>query len=133
MNQLNERDMDQHVTILGWLYIISNAIVLPIGLCGLLFFVGIGFATGDPTAFGILGTIGMVSMLFFAALALPGLLAGYGLLKRKKWGYFLGIIVGFLNLINFPVGNGHRHLRPVCAFPGLGQRLLCGSGSSLLP
>jgi hypothetical protein len=105
MNQLNERDIDQHVTILGWLYIVSNAILLPIGLCGLLFFAGIGFATADPTAFGILGTVGLVSVLFFAVLALPGLLAAYGLLKRRKWGYFLGIIMGFLSIINFPVGT----------------------------
>ena len=105
MNQLNERDMDQHVTILGWLYIVSNALLLPIGLCGFLFFVGIGVATADSTAFGILGTVGMVSVLFFAALALPGMLAGYGMLKRKQWGYILGIILGFLNVINFPVGT----------------------------
>lgn len=105
MNQLNERDMDQHVTILGWLYIVSNAILLPIGLCGLLFFVGIGFVSADPTAFSVLGIIGMVSVLFFTALALPGLLTGYGLLKRKKWGYILGIVMGFLNLVNLPVGT----------------------------
>jgi hypothetical protein len=105
MNQLNERDMDQHVTILGWLYIVSNAILLSIGLCGFLFFVGIGAVTADPTAFGILGIVGMVSVLFFAVLALPGLLAGYGLLKRERWGYILGIIVGFLNVVNFPVGT----------------------------
>lgn len=105
MNLLNERDIGQHVTILGWLYIVSNAILLPIGLCGLLFFAGIGLASADPTAFGMLGIIGMVSVLFFTALALPGLLTGYGLLKRKKWGYILGIVMGFLNLVNMPVGT----------------------------
>jgi hypothetical protein len=105
MNQLTEHDLHQHVTILGWIYIGTNAILLPIGLCGLLFFVGIGIVSADPTAFGVLGIIGLVSVLFFTTLALPGLLAGYGLLKRQKWGYILGIILGFLNLVSFPIGT----------------------------
>ena len=109
MNQLDQYEMDLHVTIVGWLNIVSNAILLGVGLCGFLFFAGIGtFAaadSGDAVALGILGVIGVVALLFFAVLALPGMLAGYGLLKRKKWGQILGIVVGFLNLINFPVGT----------------------------
>jgi hypothetical protein len=40
-----------------------------------------------------------------AALGLPGLLAGYGLLTRKPWARVLAIVVGILNLVNFPVGT----------------------------
>jgi hypothetical protein len=105
VNQLSERDLQQHVTILGWLFVGVNAILLPFGLCGLVFFVGIGFVTADPTAFGVLGILGIVSALFFTVLALPGLLAGYGLLKTQKWGQILAIILGILNLANFPVGT----------------------------
>jgi uncharacterized membrane protein len=53
----------------------------------------------------ILGTIGLISMLFFAVLSLPGILAGYGLLKGQRWGQILGIVVGFLSLFNFPLGT----------------------------
>jgi hypothetical protein len=56
-------------------------------------------------ALPILGLIGIVGLVFFAVLALPGLLAGYGLLKRKKWGQILGIVVGVLSLFNIPVGT----------------------------
>lgn len=105
MNVLDERQMEQHVTILGWLHIVANCIFLAIGLCGFLLFVGIGFITDDPTAMGILGIVGLVALLFFVALAVPGILAGYGLLKRQKWGQILAIIVGFLSLVNFPVGT----------------------------
>jgi hypothetical protein len=38
-------------------------------------------------------------------LAIPGLVAGYGLLARKAWGRVLAIVVGILGLINFPVGT----------------------------
>jgi hypothetical protein len=94
---------------LGWLNIAVNAMLLALGLCGLVFFVGIGFIpfvdTGDAVALGILSLIGTIGLLFFGVLALPGILAGYGLLKRKKWGQILAIIVGFLSLFNFPIGT----------------------------
>lgn len=37
MNQLNERDLQLHVTILGWLLIVGNGILLLIGCLGFLF------------------------------------------------------------------------------------------------
>jgi uncharacterized membrane protein (DUF2068 family) len=52
-----------------------------------------------------LGVIGTIALVFFAVLALPGVLAGYGLLKRKKWGHVLGIVVAALSLLNFPIGT----------------------------
>jgi hypothetical protein len=100
--------MHQHVTIVGWLQIVANALFLLLGLCGFLFFVGIGFAVavdGDPVALSVLGVVGLVSLLFFAVLSLPGILAGYGLLKGQRWGQILAIIVGFLSLFNFPLGT----------------------------
>ena len=108
MNQLSVREMRQHVNILGWLLIVANAFFLLFGLCGCVFMVGIGFipaAEGDPTAFFVLTIIGVVSLLFFAVLASPGILAGYGLLRGKRWGQILGIVVSFLSLVNFPVGT----------------------------
>jgi hypothetical protein len=38
-------------------------------------------------------------------LAIPGLVAGYGLLTWKSWGRILAIVVGILSLINFPLGT----------------------------
>jgi hypothetical protein len=108
MNQFNEREMDQHVTVLGWLYVVTNAIFLLVGLCGLLFFVSIGSLAayeGDPTALGVLSIIGVVALVFFAVLSLPGILAGYGLLKRHQWGRILALVMGILNLFNVPIGT----------------------------
>jgi hypothetical protein len=109
MNQLSEKDLHMHVPIVGWLNIVANGIFLLLGLCGFVFFAGLGvFAaadSGDAVALPILGLIGTVGLLFFAVLGLPGLLAGYGLLKRKKWGQILGIVVGILSLLNIPLGT----------------------------
>jgi hypothetical protein len=40
-----------------------------------------------------------------ALLALPGIIAGYGLLKRRSWGRVVGIVIAALNVVNFPVGT----------------------------
>lgn len=109
MNQLSEKELHMHVQIAGWLNIIANSIFLLLGICGFVFFAGLGvFAaadSGDAMALLILGLVGTVGLVFFAVLALPGVLAGYGLLKRKKWGQILGIVVGILSLVNIPVGT----------------------------
>jgi hypothetical protein len=109
MNQLSEKDLHMHVQIVGWLNIVADSIFLLLGICGFVFLTGLGvFAvadSGDAVALPILGLVGIVGLVFFAVLALPGLLAGYGLLKRNKWGQILGIVVGILSLFNIPVGT----------------------------
>jgi hypothetical protein len=108
VNQLNERDMQLHVSILGWLFVLGNGIVLSVGLMGFLFFAGIGTvgaANGDPQALFILGLIGIIGLLLFAVLTVPGLLAGYGLLTRRSWSRVLAVVMGVLGMINIPVGT----------------------------
>jgi tetrahydromethanopterin S-methyltransferase subunit D len=105
MNEMNQRDLQQHVTILGWLYLVSHAIFLVIGAFVFLLLVGIAPVTGDPEPMWILTLVGTSVGLLMAALGLPGLLAGYGLLTRKPWARVLAIVVGILSLINFPVGT----------------------------
>ena len=109
MNQLSERELHMHVRIAGWLNIIANGMFLLLGLCGFVFFAGLGILaaadSGDAVALPILGLIGTIALVFFVVLALPGVLAGYGLLKRKKWGQILGIVVGILSLFNIPLGT----------------------------
>jgi hypothetical protein len=67
--------------------------------------VGIGTASGDSTALAILSVIGTITGLLMAVLAVPGLVAGYGLLIRKSWGRILTIVVAILGLVNFPLGT----------------------------
>ena len=103
--EMKERDWDLHVNILGWLYLIGSALFLVIGLIALIFMAGMGIVAQDPQAFQILGFIGVTGALFFTLLALPGLAAGYGLLKRYSWARVLALIVAFFNLANFPIGS----------------------------
>jgi hypothetical protein len=105
MNSLDERQMEQHVTIVAWLRIAGSALVLLVALCACVFLPGIGLISGDPEAVTVLGFIATIAVVFLGALSLPGILAGYGLLKRKNWGRILAIVVGVLDLANFPIGT----------------------------
>ena len=102
---MKERDWETHIDLLAWLYILGSSILLVLGFLGLVFLAGIGVATGDPTAMPILTIVGSVGALFYTVLAVPGLVAGFGLLKRKSWARVLTLVVGFFNLLSFPLGT----------------------------
>ena len=106
---MNQQDMDTHVTVLGWLYILGNGVLLSIGAIGWFFLAGIGVLagvdSGDPFATSIMAIVATAGLAFFGVLALPGLLAGIGLLKRKSWARILALVVGFFSLFSFPLGT----------------------------
>jgi hypothetical protein len=105
MDQFDHEDMKIHVPLLGWLYVAGHAIFLLFGICGLLLLSGIGGISGDPIANRVLTLIGTFGAVFFTLLALPGLLAGFGLIKREPWARILALVLAFLNLVNFPLGT----------------------------
>jgi hypothetical protein len=105
MNQLNEQQLQQHVTVLGWLHIVGNAIMFLLGCFVFALLWGIGAATGDPEATTILGIVGTTVGALLVVLGIPGIVAGYGLLRRRTWGRILAMVVGFLGLVNFPLGT----------------------------
>jgi hypothetical protein len=105
MNQLKQNNMQQHVTIVGWLYVIGHLFFIVIGGFVFVLLAGIGVVVDNREALSILGIVGTWIALFLTALALPGLIAGAGLLKRQMWGRVLAIIVAVFGLINFPIGT----------------------------
>jgi hypothetical protein len=105
LTEMQVRDWELHINVLGWLYLLSSFVFLVLGLVALVLMAGIGLATEDPIAFQILGVVGISGALFFTLLALPGMAAGYGLLKRYPWARVLALIVAFFNLANFPIGS----------------------------
>ncbi|MGB7294853.1 MAG: hypothetical protein WBC70_04625 [Candidatus Aminicenantales bacterium] len=98
--------MDRHVQLIGILWIVYGIIGLLFAFFVFLVLFGVSFIpdTGD-VAPGILRLIAWVSSLFFLVLALPQVIAGLGLLKRKEWARILTLIVSFFHLISFPLGT----------------------------
>lgn len=105
MNQLLDRDVKTHVTILGWVYIVSHGLFLLLALFLFVLFIGIGALSGDAEAAPILFLVAAFIGGIMALLALPGVLAGIGLLAGKSWGRYLGTVVAILNLFNVPIGT----------------------------
>jgi hypothetical protein len=105
MNQVDKREMEQQVTILGWLLIIGHSIFLAIGVFLFVLLAGIGAVSGDQNASAILSLVGISVGALLTVLAVPGIAAGYGLLKRQPWGRVLAIVIAVLGLVNFPIGT----------------------------
>jgi hypothetical protein len=105
MNGLDQRQLQLHVPVLGWLLIVGHAMFLLVGVLVFLLLTGIGVASGEREAMTILGTVGIAVGLLLVALGIPGLVAGAGLLARKSWARILAIVVAILGLVNVPIGT----------------------------
>jgi hypothetical protein len=105
MNNLDEERLQTHVAIVGWLHIAGSALMLVLACFVLALLAGIGFASGDPDAVTVLTIVGSAVGVFLAVLGIPGIVAGYGVLRRRNWGRVLALVVSFLNLFNFPLGT----------------------------
>jgi len=102
---MDQRALETHVPVLGWLYVVANALVLVIGIISLILLGGIGVLVEDAVAARILILTGSVTLVLLALIALPGIVAGLGLVGRKPWARILAMVVGFLGLTAFPVGT----------------------------
>jgi hypothetical protein len=97
--------MQQHITVLGWLYIVFGVLGILIGFFILLVMGGVGLASRDAEATAIMSGIGLFIAILVGVLSLPGIIAGWGLLKGKSWSRILAIVIGALNILNFPIGT----------------------------
>jgi hypothetical protein len=101
-----------HNKVLGIMHLIYGGFMGLMTLMMVFIFAIVGGALtsvppgrGDepPVAF-ILAIFGAV-LIFYAILAIPSLLAGYALLKRKSWARIMGIISAILSAMSFPFGT----------------------------
>ena len=91
--------MQQHVTILSWIYIIFVVLGI-LGGFGLLFvMLGAGALAHDRQALLATGIIGFVIAGVLVVLSLPSLLAGWGLTKRREWARILTIVIAVLGIV----------------------------------
>ncbi len=100
-----QEDPHLHIRVVAWLHVVGAFLLAATGVFLFFFFAGMGAGAEDPEAFRILGALGFSLVLFMFLIALPGLLAGYGILKRRPWSRVLGIVVGTLDLPLFPIGT----------------------------
>lgn len=100
--------METHVKVLAVLYIVLGGIGL---LVALLFFFGgatlatiVGMSAPPEDAAVAVPVVGVVGTLVAAVLllcSLPGVIAGWGLLKLRPWARVLGIVLAALAILSF--------------------------------
>ena len=97
--------MHQHIKTLGILYIAFSCL----GLLGAIIVftpvTGAGILSGDMEAMAITSIIASAVSVFLLVISLPGVIGGYGLLKKYSWARILVLILGALNLLNIPFGT----------------------------
>ena len=97
--------MEKHVTVLGILYIAFSALGLLLAIIIFTAVVGGGIISGDSEAIAITSIVGPAVALFFVLLSAPGLIGGIYLLKHRPWARILVLVLGFINLIEIPIGT----------------------------
>jgi hypothetical protein len=97
--------MEQHVRVLGVIYVILGILGLVIGVGLLVLIAGIGAASGDREAAWIVGTVGIIVAAFVAVLSIPTIITGIGLQRFRPWARILGLILAVFNLFSFPIGT----------------------------
>jgi hypothetical protein len=123
--------MEQHIKLLSVLFVI-------LGILGIV--VAVGFMLlGAGAAATILsqdnsnearvgaawagGVIAFVAVLF-GIMAIPSIIAGWGLSQRKSWARILTIILAILSLPQFPVGTAIGVYALVILFNDESKRIL---------
>ena len=99
------KNMALHVQIVGWLFIVSSAATLLLGLLSFFVLPAIGFISGDETAVSVLGAIGLIGAFFFVLLAVPGLIAGWGRIRQRPWARILALLLAVFQVFEFPLGT----------------------------
>jgi hypothetical protein len=100
--------MKVHVYIVAALRIFSGGVGIVASIIIFTLFLGFGvfggIATGDEEAYA-LAIIGPIIGFGVFLLSLPELIGGLGLLKFRRWGRILVLIVSIVGLIQFPLGT----------------------------
>ena len=106
--------MDTHVRLLGYLHIGFSILTALVGVGLLALFGGIAALVAvtegrtDPdalVAIPVLGAVGLFVCLLLVVLSIPGIIAGWGLLKFRAWARVLTIVLSAIQLLNVPFGT----------------------------
>ena len=97
--------MEKHITLVAALHIGFGFLGVFIALIVFIAVAGGGLISGDPDAMFITSIVGTSIAVFIMIVSIPGIIAGFGLLKRKSWARILTIILACLDLIEIPIGT----------------------------
>lgn len=97
--------MDEHIKILGILYIAFSALGLIAAIIVFVAITGGGLISGNDAAITITTIVGTAIAAVLVLFSAPGIIGGMGLLKRQSWARVLVLVLGIINLVNIPFGT----------------------------
>lgn len=100
-----ETAIKKHVSLLGWIYIVLNALNLCVAVVVFALVAGGGFLSGDENAIMITMIVASAVAGLLILISIPGIVCGFGLIKFHPWARTLALVLGIVNLINIPFGT----------------------------
>jgi len=98
--------MQDHVKVIGILWVIFGAFCLCLAFFAFLFFFGVAqIPNVEDVGPGVLRVIGLVISSFLALIGLPQIIGGLGLIQHKEWARILMLVVSFISLPHVPFGT----------------------------
>ena len=116
MDILSKKDFETHVAVVGWLQIVNGVIGIIIGAFVATLILGAGAFSASVMHESGVAAEGAWLMRFMATtaaaigglmliLAVPGIVAGIGLLRRASWSRVMTLVLAAFELALFPIGT----------------------------
>jgi hypothetical protein len=100
-----ERNLETHVKLVGWLHIALGIMGLCVASIAFIAIAGGGLISGDAQAMAVTGVVATVVAVLLGLLSLPGIIAGFGLLRYQQWARYLTLVISFVHIFNVPIGT----------------------------
>lgn len=95
-----------HNKLLGLLHLCYGAFsMVAMSVVGISVLVMIASAPGDAVSAGVFAVIVVAMVIITLLFTIPSLIAGYALLKRKRWARTMGVVAGIIAALTFPFGT----------------------------
>ncbi|MDX6446162.1 MAG: hypothetical protein QOH71_3236 [Blastocatellia bacterium] len=101
---------EQHNKYLGWAHVVYAVLHALMGVVVSVIVI-VMFSTlpnssrGNPPPMGFLIAMAIFMLIFTVGISIPSMIAGYALLKRKRWAKIAAIVAGAFAAMQVPIGT----------------------------
>jgi hypothetical protein len=97
--------MKKHIELVGILQIVYHSVAIIWAVLVMIILAGGGLFAEDRLPMAVMLVVAMVILALVIVFSIPGIIGGWALLKMKPWGRILALVMGFLSLLEIPLGT----------------------------
>lgn len=105
MDVLSKKELETHVTVVGWLQIVNGLLGIMWGVLLAALILGVGIAVEEAIVLRIMAVTASALGGLLLVLSVPGIIAGIGLLRRASWARVMALVLAVFELALFPIGT----------------------------